>query len=110
LAREPAVDQWEAGELYPSWWQLRALADLTGMWPVWFTDNTTKPLLADQTSLWLHMTAAERRRAEKAPPPVMTYPRHVLDARPPVPVEMPDPAGAPTGPPPMAEQLGLFGR
>ena len=29
-AREPAVDEWEAGTRYPSWEQLLALADLTG--------------------------------------------------------------------------------
>ncbi|GAT01321.1 DUF4031 domain-containing protein [Mycolicibacterium fortuitum] len=32
---EPAVDQWEAGQLYPSWEQLQALARLTGF-PVRF--------------------------------------------------------------------------
>lgn len=29
-AVEPAVDQWEAGELYPTWEQLQLLAKLTG--------------------------------------------------------------------------------
>jgi hypothetical protein len=33
---EPAVDMWEAGELYPTWEQLLALADLTGMYVWWF--------------------------------------------------------------------------
>lgn len=33
--REPAVDQWEAGTLYPSWEQLQSLAALTG-YPVQF--------------------------------------------------------------------------
>lgn len=33
--QEPAVDQWEAGQLYPSWEQLDALARLTGF-PVRF--------------------------------------------------------------------------
>ncbi len=33
--QEPAVDQWEAGQLYPSWEQLEALSRLTGL-PVRF--------------------------------------------------------------------------
>ncbi|MEX7469096.1 hypothetical protein AB4Z39_05215 [Mycobacterium adipatum] len=33
--QEPAVDQWEAGQLYPSWEQLEALSRLTGF-PVQF--------------------------------------------------------------------------
>lgn len=34
---EPAVDEWEAGTRYPTWEQLLALAELTGMLPHWFT-------------------------------------------------------------------------
>lgn len=30
-AEEPAVDMWEAAELYPTWEQLQAVAELTGM-------------------------------------------------------------------------------
>jgi len=33
---EPTVDLWEAGEIYPTFKQLCALADLTGMLPSWF--------------------------------------------------------------------------
>lgn len=33
--QEPAVDQWEAGQLYPSWEQVEALSRLTGF-PVRF--------------------------------------------------------------------------
>jgi transcriptional regulator with XRE-family HTH domain len=36
LAREPAVDQWEAGTRIPTPAQLAALADLTGMTVEWF--------------------------------------------------------------------------
>lgn len=35
-AHEPDVDRWEAGELYPTWEQLRALAELTGVTPAYF--------------------------------------------------------------------------
>lgn len=91
-AAEPEVDQWEAGERYPSWEQLRALAELTGFTPRWFTINTEAPIPVWGTSLWFHMSKAEQRAHEKAPPPVMRYPRAVLDARPPSPPEMPDEA------------------
>lgn len=36
-AREPDVDMWEAGLLYPTWEQLCLLADLTGCTPGFFT-------------------------------------------------------------------------
>jgi hypothetical protein len=88
-AQEPEVDQWEAGERYPSWRQLCALADLTGFTPRWFTINDEPPLRIWQTSMWHHMSAAERREWEKEPPPIMRYPRAVLDARPPCPQEPP---------------------
>lgn len=35
---EPTVDQWEAGEVYPTWEQVLALSALTGHGPIWFTD------------------------------------------------------------------------
>lgn len=35
LTKEPAVDEWEAGTRYPTWLQLRALAELTGF-PIGF--------------------------------------------------------------------------
>ena len=35
-ATEPDVDQWESGELYPTWEQLKLLAALTGRTPVMF--------------------------------------------------------------------------
>ena len=34
---EPAVDQWEAAQLYPSWEQVEALARLTGFGVQFFT-------------------------------------------------------------------------
>lgn len=34
---EPAVDQWEAGQLYPSWEQLEALSKLSGFPAQFFT-------------------------------------------------------------------------
>lgn len=35
---EPTVDQWEAGEVYPTWEQLTALAALCQVGPICFTD------------------------------------------------------------------------
>ena len=115
LAREPEVDQWEAGERYPSWWQLRALAELTGSTARFFTKGDVQPLQVHQTSMWFHMTAAERR-AYKWTPPVMRFPRAVLDARPPSPAVMPDDDAAPTTAAPLTvpllpdegDQLSLF--
>lgn len=87
-AQEPEVDQWEAGERYPSWKQLCALADLTGFTPRWFTVNGEPPVSIYQTSIWFHMSKAERE-AWRDKPLVMCYPRAVLDARPPTPERMP---------------------
>ena len=90
LAVEPDVDQWEAGERYPSWPQLRALAQLTGFAPRWFVRDDVEPLAVWQTSMVFHMSAAERAYWERQPAPVMRYPRHVLEERPPAPAEPPD--------------------
>lgn len=42
--QEPAVDQWEAGALYPSWEQLLALAVLTGFPVQFFVTKHEAPL------------------------------------------------------------------
>lgn len=89
-AREPEVDQWEAGERYPSWEQLCALAELTCVTPGFFTAHGIEPLALWQTSMWHKMSAPERRAYEKSwKPPVMRYPRAVLAERPPAPADMP---------------------
>lgn len=112
-AREPEVDQWEAGERYPRWDQLVALAVLTGHAPGWFT-LTDPPLPVRSTSLWFHMTKAEQAEWKRQPVPVMQYSRAVLDARPDSPREMPDgdplSAPLPDSEPPVGpwEQMPLF--
>jgi hypothetical protein len=98
-AEEPAVDQWEAGERYPSWGQLCALAELTGMSVRWFTinDQDSGPVPLWKTSIWFHISEPERRAYEKHyRPPIMTYPRAVIDEAMlhTVPSEMPDPAAS----------------
>lgn len=40
---EPAVDMWEAAQLYPSWVQLEALAALTGFPVLFFTTHRRAP-------------------------------------------------------------------
>lgn len=89
-AREPEVDQWEAAERYPTWSQLVALAALTDHPPRFFTINDVAPLPIWKTSLWFHISDAERRAVEEEPAPVMRYTRAVLDARPASPAEMPE--------------------
>jgi hypothetical protein len=49
-AEEPEVDEWEIGTRYPRLAQVRALADLTDLHPLWFfrttdqdTDRLTSP-------------------------------------------------------------------
>jgi hypothetical protein len=87
-AEEPEVDQWEAGERYPSWEQLVALAELTGMTARYFTfDDPPLPWWA--TSMRFHMSSDDRRAAEREPGPLMRYPRAVLDSRPAAPEQMP---------------------
>jgi hypothetical protein len=44
LAQEPEVDQWEAGTLYPSWEQTKALAELCGVTPRFLMNRFNDPL------------------------------------------------------------------
>lgn len=57
-AREPDVDLWEAGKLYPRWDQILKLADLTRTWPIRFMApiNTISPL---ETSMRFHLKPGE---------------------------------------------------
>lgn len=89
-AQEPEVDQWEAGERYPSWEQLCALADLTGFPPRFFTTPGVGPLDLWDTSLW-HKMSPDQQWAYKQSwtPHVMRYSRAVLDERPPATAEFP---------------------
>lgn len=90
-AQEPDVDQWEAGERYPTWAQLCALADLTGFPPRFFVMDGEPPAPVWTTSIWFHMSAPERRAYEREhQAPAGRYPRAVLDARPPTRPVMPD--------------------
>lgn len=72
-AQEPDVDRWEAGELYPTWEQLVALADLTGCTARFFTMHDVEPIPAALTSLRFHVPAELLSDCD----PVHRYPGHV---------------------------------
>ena len=72
---EPFVDQWEAGERYPTWEQLQALADLTGCTPAFFMVDAPM-LMASQTTMRFHISPAELADEK---PPVERYPRAVVE-------------------------------
>lgn len=52
--REPAVDLWEAGKLYPTWQQLLALAALTDRHPIFFV-TARRSLSVLDTSMRFHL-------------------------------------------------------
>ncbi|MFC7344574.1 hypothetical protein [Saccharopolyspora griseoalba] len=83
-AREPEVDQWEAGIVYPRWDQLVALAELTGCEPGWFSQPVRPEDLVElhETSLWFHLSDAERQLyLRDDTQPVLAFPAEVVDAR-----------------------------
>lgn len=63
--REPAVDQWEAGILYPSYEQVLALAMLTATTPA-FLVTPHEPIGFEDTSMRFHL-----RKRDKRPPPLV---------------------------------------
>lgn len=67
LAKEPDVDMWEAGVLYPSWEQIVALSRLTGLWPTWLMGPPREPLRFEDTSMRFHMSAPQ------SPAPVYAF-------------------------------------
>jgi hypothetical protein len=58
-AKEPDVDLWEAGKLYPTWEQLLLLAKLT-RYPLGAFTRRELPLPFEATSLRFHMLYDER--------------------------------------------------
>ncbi len=66
-AEEPAVDEWEAGKRYPTFEQLQLLSELTGFSVDWFVRGD-EPLDIRSTTMWGHLTAADRARWK---PPVL---------------------------------------
>jgi hypothetical protein len=80
-AREPDVDRWETGELYPSWEQLRALAALTKMIPEFFTRRDG--LDDGPTRIWIcDRNRPSRSRLVEVAPPVLEFTPAALAARP----------------------------
>lgn len=75
--REPAVDLWEAGLLYPTWEQVLALSNLTGFGPGFFIhrDGDTGPIRISDTSLRFHL-----KGQLEDPPPVMAFTAEAIAA------------------------------
>lgn len=71
--REPAVDLWEAGKLYPTWPQLQALSRLTG-YPLGYFTTARRPVSVFDTSMVYHLPRGEVTASEQA---VMRYPDDV---------------------------------
>lgn len=72
---EPAVDMWEAGQLYPAWAELEALAALTG-YPVGFFTTTHEPVPFEATSMRFHL-----KRGQKPPAaPVLCFLPEAIEA------------------------------
>lgn len=73
---EPAVDMWEAGQLYPTWPELNALAELTRNTVNWFVMRH-EPIPFEATTLRFHLKPGE----EPLPPPVLCFePEAILAA------------------------------
>lgn len=71
-AREPDVDLWEAGKLYPTWEQLLLLADLTGVTARSLCSKDPEPLRVEDTSLRFH------GHRDPIEPLVLAYPPEVV--------------------------------
>lgn len=71
---EPAVDMWEAGQLYPTWDELKALADFTDYPVAFFTTVEHWPLRAQDTSLRFHLPVAPE------PQPVLCFGSAAIEA------------------------------
>ncbi len=83
-AKEPDVDLWEAGKLYPTWEQLLLLAKLVEKTPR-FLCGKHVPLQIAQTSMRFHVLDVP------APPPVWSFePEAVAATVAGTPVEMPE--------------------
>lgn len=70
--REPAVDLWEEGKLYPTWEQLLALAGLT-QYPVVYFVTARQPISVLDTSMRFHVKPGVLASEQ----PVMRYPDDV---------------------------------
>ncbi|CAN5422965.1 hypothetical protein BH09ACT9_BH09ACT9_00470 [soil metagenome] len=76
---EPAVDLWEAGELYPTWEQLLALADLCGVTVSgFFWTDTPAPIPAYWRSHYGIKSDAEWDALNR--PPIMRFTPEALAA------------------------------
>lgn len=75
-AEEPDVDHWEAGILYPTWEQVKALAKLCGVTPIMFV---REPLPIGWTTLCYHPPFS--RQAVPDPAPVVAFTQRAIETR-----------------------------
>lgn len=104
LAREPEVDLWEAGVLYPSWEQTLALAHLCHVTPRFLMHDYKDSHTIDprDTTLRFHLPA---HAFEDDGPPVLRFTEAAIRARMSgLPIELPEPP--PTVRP--GQQIPLF--
>lgn len=71
--QEPAVDNWEAGRLYPTWEQILRLAELTGRRPSYFMAPVHDITSLYDTSMRFHLSFAERHPMPALPVHRFTY-------------------------------------
>jgi transcriptional regulator with XRE-family HTH domain len=73
---EPAVDMWEAGQLYPTWDELKALADATDFPVAYFTTAERTPIAFEDTTLRFHL----KRGQKPAGAPVLCFEPVAIEA------------------------------
>jgi len=71
--QEPAVDNWEAGRLYPTWEQIVRLAELTSRRPSYFMAPVHDITSLYDTSMRFHLTFAVRHPMPSLPVHRFTY-------------------------------------
>lgn len=74
-AHEPDVDRWKAGELYPSWGQLCALAELTGYPVAFFVRPAEGRVEAEWTTAQFHV-----KNWTPPKPPILAFKEGARDA------------------------------
>ena len=89
--REPAVDMWEAGKLYPTWFQLQALSELTG-YPIQFFVTAHRSISVFDTSIVYHCKRGDLPTNQEIP--VMRYPDDVVARCPGTGLRPPAPEGS----------------
>lgn len=76
-AKEPDVDQWESGDLYPTWEQVLALSKLTGRLPILFMEyKAVQVEIHKRSSLRFHLPAGV-----ELDEPILAFKAEAINAR-----------------------------